>query len=87
MITFGVTFVEIGLILHLYGITFSLELLYSYIEDTIAFLENKLEKVIEKNERRQLKTLVFKLSLLKPMNANGYFSISKQTLVSMLSVR
>ena len=41
----------------------------------------------KKNERQQLKTLVFKLSLLKPMNANGYFSIFKQTLVSMLSVR
>ena len=87
MITFGVTLVDFGLILHLHGITFTLEMLYSHVGDLIAFIEYKLEQEIEKNKRRQLKMLLFKLSLLKPMNANGYFSISKETLVSMLSVR
>ena len=40
-----------------------------------------------KEERQKLKQQLLELSSLKPMTAKGYFTISKETLTSMLSVR
>ena len=50
-------------------------------------LEDKLEAETRREERRKMKHLLRKVSALTPMTALGYFEMSKQTLVSMLSVR
>ena len=50
-------------------------------------IQEKLLGTEEKQERRVLKFLRHRVEDLKPMNANGYFTIDKTTLTSMLSVR
>ena len=50
-------------------------------------IHEKLLATEEKQERRVLKFLRHRVEDLNPMNANGYFTIDKTTLTSMLSVR
>ena len=76
-----------GKISHLLGLTLTLDTLYSDFEKSKNAVEEQLEKEDKKVERRQLKILLHKLTSLKPMTAKGYFNVTKDTLVSMLSVR
>ena len=88
-------------ILHLIGYVFSLASNISWlitltnsVDETNGCLkalrreiQEKLLVTEEKQERRVLKFLRYRVEDLKPMNANGYFTIDKTTLTSMLSVR
>ena len=76
-----------GKITHILGITFTLDMLYDDFEKCKNVIEDKLDIEDNKEERRQMKMLLHKLTSLKPMSAKGYFNITKETLVSMLSVR
>ena len=50
-------------------------------------IQENLMITFEKSERQELKFLLETVKALRPMNACGYFEISKSTLTSMLSVR
>ena len=66
---------------------FSVEGLYDHTQQ----LQNKVRITLggsqHKVERQKLKLQLLELSALKPLTAKGYFSVSKETLTSMLSVR
>ena len=76
-----------GKISHLLGLTLTLDTLYNGFEKSKNAVEEQLDKEDNKVKRRQMKMLLHKLTSLKPMTANGYFIVTKDTLVSMLSVR
>ena len=68
-------------------LTGSVEDIYDYIGQLTDEARNKLEISANKTERQQLKLVLMKLSSLKPMDAMGYFTISRETITSMISVR
>ena len=68
-------------------LTGSVEDIYCYINQLTDEARNKLEITVNKTERQQLKLVLMKLSSLKPMDAMGYFTISRETITSMISVR
>ena len=74
-------------ILHIMSFVFTIENLYDHIEQLKNKLRTCLGVSLSKEERRKIKLQIFELEALKPMTAKGYFSVSKETLTSMLSVR
>ena len=76
-----------GKMSHLLGLTLTLDILYKDFEKCKNAVEEHLGKEDNKVERRQMKMLLHKLTFFKPMTAKGYFNVTKDTLVSMLSVR
>ena len=66
---------------------FSVEALYDHTQQ----LENRVRFTLgvsnNKEQRQKLKHQLLELSSLKLLSAKGYFTISKETLTSMLSVR
>ena len=69
------------------ALTFTVESAYDSVQDLILEKEEKLQGLIGKSERQKLKYDIRRLSKLEPMTGGGYFTISKSTLTSMLSVR
>ena len=80
-------FMFIGKISHLQGLILTLDTVYKDFEKCKNAVEEQLCKEDNKVERRQMKMLLHKLTFFKPMTAKGYFNVTKDTLVSMLSVR
>ena len=68
-------------------VTSSVETGYDTIEEISTKAMKMLDVTEDKRERRQLKTLIMRASSVKPLSANGYFDISRETLTSMTSVR
>ena len=69
------------------ALTFTVESAYDSVQDLILEKEEKLQGLLGKSERQKLKYDIRRLSKLEPMTGGGYFTISKSTLTSMLSVR
>ena len=72
---------------NLLAVTGSVEAGYETIDEISVEARRRLDLSDDKKERRQLKTLIMNVSSLKPLSANGYFDISRETLTSMTSVR
>ena len=72
---------------NLFAVTGSVEAGYETIDEISVEARRRLDLSDDKKERRQLKTLIMNVSSLKPLSANGYFDISRETLTSMTSVR
>ena len=66
---------------------FTVEGLYDYTYQLEIRVRSTLGDSSIKEERQKLKQQLLELSSLKPLTAKGYFTISKETLISMLSVR
>ena len=73
--------------LNLFAVTSSVEAGYGAVEEICTNARKRLDVTEDKRERRRLKTLIMRASSLKPLSANGYFDISRETLTSMTSVR
>ena len=69
------------------GLTFTVESAFKSVQNLLRRTEERLLRTREKSERQQLKYEIRKLSKLEPMTGGGFFTISKSTLTSMLSVR
>ena len=83
----GNIFLTISMILNVMNLTSALDSVYESVQSVKMKLQETLMVIYEKPERQQLKFLIEKIKSLTPMNACGYFEISKSTLTSMLSVR
>ena len=69
-------------------LTNSIDEAYQAIQSLVDPLQGRIKLSTTDNlERERLKCLVWRLTHVSPMTARGYFTISKETLVSMLSVR
>ena len=77
----------VGRLWLLMTLTCSVEDIYDYIDQLSDEARKKLEISTNKAERQQLKLVLMRLSSLKQMDANGYFTISRETITSMISVR
>ena len=73
--------------LNLLAVTSSVEAGYDIIEEIHTKARKMLDVAEDRKERRQLKTLIMSASSVRPLSANGYFDISRETLTSMTSVR
>ena len=73
--------------LALMALTLTVESAYDSVQSLLGRTEEKLLRTTEKSERQKLKYEIRKLSKLQPMTGGGFFTISKSTLTSMLSVR
>ena len=69
------------------ALTYTVEAIFEHCQNLQDEVRKALNKTAEKAERIKLKSISMKLSTMKPMNAKGYFEISKGTITSMLSVR
>ena len=73
--------------LALLALTLTVESAYDSVQSLLERTEEKLLRTTERSERQKLKYEIRKLSKLQPMTGGGFFTISKSTLTSMLSVR
>ena len=73
--------------LALVALTLTVESAYDSVQSLLGRTEEKLLRTTERSERQKLKYEIRKLSKLQPMTGGGFFTISKSTLTSMLSVR
>ena len=80
-------FLSISYILNVHGLVCTTESTFESVKRLKSRLEDKLETETSREERLKIKHLLRKLSSLTPMTACGYFEISKDTMISMLSVR
>ena len=69
------------------AVTNAVEAGYRAVERIGTSARKRLDVTEDKRERRQLKSLIMSASELRPLSANGYFDISRETLTSMTSVR
>ena len=77
----------LGNILNLIGLVCAVESTMASVNKLKEILEDKLEVETRREERRNIKLLLRKVLSLGPMTACGYFEISKNILIGMLSVR
>ena len=77
----------LGYLLNLIGTVCAVDSTFSSVQKLREILEDKLEMETERGERRTVKLLLGKVRSLGPITACGYFDISKNTLIGMLSVR
>ena len=77
----------LGNILNLTGLVCAVESTLASVNKLREILEDKLEVETRRDERRNIKLLLRKVRSLGPMTACGYFEISKNILIGMLSVR
>ena len=80
-------YIKVAKNLNLLAVTSSVEAGYDIVEIIRTDARKRLDQTEDKTERRQLKTLIMSVSSLRPLSANGYFEISRETLTSMTSVR
>ena len=73
--------------LNLVGLTFTVESAFHSVQNLLRRTEERLQRTSDKSKRQKLKAEIRKLSKLEPMTGGGFFTISKSTLTSMLSVR
>ena len=73
-----------GLMLNIAGLTFILEDGYRKVAALVNILQDKL--LTEKHNIRLIKRFIKELESLRPLSRIGYFSITKGTLTSMVSV-
>ena len=73
--------------LNIMDLTIAFDSAFESLQAVRMKIQEKLMTTYEKGERYQLKFLLENVKSLSPMNAFGYFEISKSTLTSMLSVR
>ena len=73
--------------IHILSLVFSVEGLYDHTQQLQTKVRNTLGGSSDKEQRQKLKLQLLELSSLKQLSAKGYFSVSKETLTSMLSVR
>ena len=73
--------------IHILSLVFVVEGLYDHIHQLQNKVRNTLGDSSHKEQRQKLKLQLLELSSLKQLSAKGYFSVSKETLTSMLSVR
>ena len=73
--------------LALVALTLTVESAYDSVQNLLERTEEKLLRTRDKSQRQNLKYEIRKLSKLEPMTGGGFFTISKSTLTSMLSVR
>ena len=73
--------------LHILSLVFTVEGLYDHTVQLEMRVRSALGSSSIKEERQKLKQQLLELSSLKPLTAKGYFTISKETLTSMMSVR
>ena len=71
----------------LVALTNTVESAYDSVQNLLEGTEERLLRTRDKSERQKLKYEIRKLSKLQPMTGGGFFTISKSTLTSMLSVR
>ena len=74
-------------ILNLLALTLTVESAFDSVQNLMREKEEKLLRTKEKFEREKLKFDMRRLYRLQPMTGEGFFTISKSTLTSMLSVR
>ena len=75
------------MILNVMALTAALDTAYESVQVVKMKIQENIMLTYDKSERQQLKFLLENVRSLRPMNACGYFEISKSTLTSMLSVR
>ena len=75
----------LGYILNLTGLVSAVESTFASVSNLRETLEDKLEMEMKREERRKTKLLLRKVLSLGPMTACGYFNISKNILIGMLS--
>ena len=80
-------YIKVAKNLNLLAVTSSVEAGYDEVDIIRTDARKRLDRTEDKRERRQLKTLIMSTSSLRPLSANGYFDISRETLTSMMSVR
>ena len=68
------------------ALTLTVESAFDSVQNLMREKEEKLLRTKEKFEREKLKFDMRRLSRLQPMTGAGFFTISKSTLTSMLSV-
>ena len=73
--------------LALVALTLTVESAYDSVQNLLERTEEKLLRTRDKSQRQNLKYEIRNLSKLEPMTGGGFFTISKSTLTSMLSVR
>ena len=77
----------VSMVLNVTDLTIALDSAYESLQVVKMKIQENLMITFEKSERQELKFLLETVKALRPMNACGYFEISKSTLTSMLSVR
>ena len=82
--SFGTLLISFGLMLNIAGLTFTLESGYKSLKSLVKPLQEQL--LMDASDRMIIKNTIKEIEDLKPLTGNGYFSISKGTLTSMLSV-
>ena len=76
-----------SLTIHILSLVFTVEGLYDHTDQLEMRVRSALGDSSVKDKRQKFKQQLLELSSLKPLTAKGYFTISKETLTSMLSVR
>ena len=82
--SFGTLLISFGLMLNIAGLTFTLESGYKSVKSLVKPLQEQL--LVDASDRMIIKNSIKEIEDLNPLTGNGYFSISKGTLTSMLSV-
>jgi len=72
--------------IHILSLVFTVEGLYDHTAQLEMRVRSALGGSSKKEKRQKLKQQLLELSSQKPLTAKGYFTISKETLTSMLSV-
>ena len=84
---FGKTATFCSIVLNLMTQTEAIDSAYISVKSVTRKIRDNLLKTHEKAQRQNFKYLLEDFKCLEPLNAFGYFEISKNTLTSMLSVR
>ena len=87
MILYSTFFISGTFLINMTTLTFMVESAFDSVRDVLRRKEERLLRTRDKFERQKLKYEIRKLSKLEPMTGGGFFTISKSTLTSMLSVR
>ena len=80
----GTLLVCSGLMLNIAALTFVLEEAYKCVTSLVKPLQDQL--LISVSERRRLKKVIREIENLGPLTGNGYFSITRGVLTSMVSI-
>ena len=75
---------SVGLILSITLLTFTLETAHSRVHGWAKHLQDNLPT--EETERQIVKNLIKEIEGIKPLSGKGFFSITRGTLTSMVSV-
>ena len=80
----GTLILSAGMVLNIAALTYVLETGYSSVSSLAKPLRYQL--LADGPHRRMIKNMIREIEDIKPLSANGYFSISRGVLTSMVSV-